>query len=287
MSEHITHTALTDDCARLTCFCPTTADAIREALADHPDIARLGGITRRGDEFTVGLLNRIRDGWAAQSLAERLPEKLAFVLGWMCHRAADRQMKPLFRRLDAGCTLKPTDCSIYHDVFLFREVYGGGAREPYSQGTLSADLGADELEQLLRTIWQRSLIAMHTFIPDADDIDGWLERVFSLRQRFTVDLRRYAEVLANPDHEKTQRFLREPNFYDGGDPLIALARDLQAGRVPPLEALPAALQAAPQSQYAQALRRAYDYVQAASRYFLREINERQLSQALDVGKPGG
>jgi hypothetical protein len=151
---------------------------------------RLGGITRSGDLFTVKLLQRVRDGWAGRDAAEQLPEKLAFVLGWLCHRAADRQMKPLFRRLDGDCPLKPTDCSVYHDVFLFREAYASGAVEPYAQDALAPSLGVDHLEALLRTIWQRALTSMHTFIPDADDIERWLERVFATRQRFTVDIRR-------------------------------------------------------------------------------------------------
>jgi hypothetical protein len=47
-----------------------------------------------------------------------------------------------------------------------------------------------------------------------------------------------------------------------------------------------AIAAAPrQSQYAQALERAYRYLLAASDYFIRKIDEKELERLCDVGKP--
>jgi hypothetical protein len=51
--------------------------------------------------------------------------------------------------------------------------------------------------------------------------------------------------------------------------------------------LPVALHAAAtQSQYAQALRRGYLYLEAASGYFERQIKEGALADALERGKQG-
>jgi hypothetical protein len=170
-------------------------------------------------------------------------------------------------------------------VFLFRTVYASGQGEPYAPGILSLDAGA--LEDALRSLWQRALIGMHTFIPDQEDVEGWLERLFKTRQQFYVDIRRYAEAFARPDPAKVRRFLDEVNFYQDQDPLIRLARSIQAG-IPEIEIdLPAALAAAAtQSQYAQALRRGYLYLEAASGYFEGRIDESALADALERGKQG-
>jgi hypothetical protein len=297
MSENITHTAVTDDCARLALHSPAICDAFKECLGEHLEIARLAGVTRSGDRFTAELLGKFRDAWPKRKDGDLVPEKLAFVLGWLCHRAADRQMKPIFRATDANSTKSPTDCSVYHDVFLLREVYAGGKREPYSPATVEAGMQScpaarafevAELEDLLRAMWQRALIGLHTFIPDRDDIEGWLERLFATRQQFYVDIERYAEAFADPDPDKMKRFVHDVNFYDGTDPIIRLARSLQRGEADePIDLNDAIEAAASQSQYAQALRKGYLYTQAASEYFERRLDEATLRDQLDIGKPGG
>lgn len=297
MSENITHTAITDDCVGLALHSPTICDAFKECLGEHLEIARLSGSTRGGDRSTASLLARFRDAWPERTEGDMLPEKLAFVLGWLCHRAADRQMKPIFRATDAGDAAPPRDCSIHHDVFLLREIYAGGEREPYSPATAEIGmqslpaaqaLDVDQIEDLLRAILQRALIGLHTFIPDRDDVEGWMERLFAMRQRFYIDIRHYAEVFANPDADKMKRFIHDVNFYDGADAIIRLARSLQHGSADETIDLAEAVEgAASQSQYAQALRKGYLYIQAASDYFERQLDEDTLRDRLDIGKPGG
>jgi len=293
LSENITHTAVTDDCARLALDSPAICEAFKLCLREHLEIARLAGVTRAGDRFTTELLKKFRREWPARGPVDPLlSQKLAFVLGWLCHRAADRQMKPVFLAAEPDSEEFPTDCSVYHDVFLFREVYASGRREPYSPASLEGETesapGVKEVEEALRALWQRALIALHTFIPDQEDAEGWMERLFETRQRFYVDLRRYAEAFADPDPEKVQRFIVEVNFYDRRDPLIRLARSLQHGKREESIRLEAALSAAAsQSQYAQALRRGCLYLAAASEFFERRVEEAELRERLDIGKPGG
>lgn len=285
MSENITHTAVTDDCTRLALYSPSICDPFQEVLSEHLEIARMGGVTRSGGKFVIPLLTRYREAWSEAGDKHLLEQKLAFVLGWLCHRAADLQMKPIFRAVDGECAEEPTDCSVYHDVFLFRKVYGSGHGEPYVPDILSLDL--DEMETVLRGLWQRALIGLHTFIPDQEDIEGWLERLFKTRQQFYVDLDRYARAFTHPDPDKVSRFLDGVNFYDDQDALIRLARSIQAGVTETEIDWQAALDAAAtQSQYAQALRRGYLYLQAASDYFEKQIDEAAFADALERGKQG-
>ena len=261
-------------------------EPLRQCLADHLDIARLGGVTRAGDRCTPGLLKSLRDTWDERGHATVTQQKLAFVLGWLCHRSADRQMKPVFRAADPDCPRSPTDCSIYHDAFLLREVYGTGADEPYC-GVAEVG-GVGEFEGLLRSLWQRALVGIHTFIPDQSDPEGWLERLFALRQEFSVDLDRLARALCEPDPDLVRRFIDEPGFYDASDAVIALARGVQCGDDDAVGGLGAALDAAAtQSHYAQALRRGLLYIRAAGDYFDGRLADDALAEALDIGKPGG
>jgi hypothetical protein len=151
----------------------------------------------------------------------------------------------------------------------------------------SGTLQVEEIEGLFRSFWQRALLGLHTFIPDQEDIEGWLERLFRARQAFYVDIRRYARAFASPDPSKFKRFIVDVHFYDRDDGLIRLARSIQDGLPDEEIDLHKAVEAAAdQSQYAQALRRGYLYLQAASDYFGSEIGPGALLDSLERGKQG-
>ncbi len=300
MSEHITHTVVLDDCARLAPHSDKICDAFKLCLAKHHDIARLGSVTRSGDRFTVKLLRDARERWPTRKEGDLVAEKLAFVLGWRCHLAGDRQFKPIYRRLDperyAGEEVKGAgDVSIYHDVVIFREVYDYGRKEPYVPSSLdyrleshpaASAVSIGETQKLLRAMWQRSLLEIQSFLAADDDLDKWLEIFFARYEPFEVDLLRYAEFFHNPDPDKMRRFIIDDNFYDRTDPIIALARSIQRGAIDKTINLDRAVEAAAtQSQYAQALRRGFHYLHAASDFFMGKIGEDELKKRSDLGKP--
>lgn len=287
MSENITHTGVTDDCRRLLLHDGRVSTAFKEALADQHEIVRLGGITRHGAKFVEDLLDLYRDAWPGGDRRELLAQKIGFVLGWLFHRAADLQMKPVFRAADPDCPQSPTDCSVYHDVYVFRAVYGSGGAEPYPQESILRTPGedVDRLEDLVRALLQRALIGLHTLIPDHEDVDGWLDRLIGLRQRWRVDVERYAQAFSDPDPDMVQRFIEDINFYDPADDIVRLARSVQEER-PPDIALDDALESAAEgSHYAQALRRGVLYALAADRYFLGEIGPEQFRTDLEMSNP--
>jgi hypothetical protein len=63
MSENITHTAVTDDCARLARHSAAICAPFKEVLGEHLEIACLGGITRAGGRHVLELLKRYREAW--------------------------------------------------------------------------------------------------------------------------------------------------------------------------------------------------------------------------------
>jgi len=277
MSEHIVHTAIVDDCLVLIQRSTALHPAFATVTKAHAEIARLGGITRFGDRHNPRLLADLRTVERIQDDTQAAT-RLAFVIGWLSHRAADRNFKQVFRRLDPDCARKPpTDCSVYHDVAALREVYGAG-KPPFDAHLLDPRHDGTGFEALTRSLMQRALIGLHTLTPPTD-AGAWIDGLVRTRTRFTIDLRRYAEAFHHPDPECVRRFLTEPVFYDAQDAIIVLAR---AGA----DAGPASVPAdAPRSLYGQALARAYSYVEAASRFFRHELSAEALDTLLDIGQP--
>jgi hypothetical protein len=290
VSEHITHTAVMDDGARLALHSSTICDAFKLAFGKRLDIARFSAMTRSGDNFTIKLLRELRAHWPGRREGDLSVEKLSFLLGWRCHLAADRTFKPVYRILqpehytnpdDDGSA--PSDVTVYHDVVVFREVYGGGRFEPFTSSALdfrleshpaAAALPVTCLERLMMPLWQEQLLAIQT----AKGIERF--------QRAVLDVQRYARAYHSPDPELMRRYIIEPNFYNPADPVIVLVRSIQRGLPLPDISLEKALAAARnQSQYAQSLERAYRYLLAASDYFTGKITEKELEERCDVGKP--
>jgi hypothetical protein len=295
MSENITHTAIVDDGLRLLIASTRVCPAFKAAAREYIDMAHLGCMTRSGDRCNPELLETFRERWEARSPEDRLEPKLAFVLGWLCHRAADRQMKPIFRRFHPPETRteSPTECSIYHDAYVFREVYLLGAEPPYHPAmfgtaleTLAGTVDVDGLQSLLQVLLRRVLIQMHTLIPDVEDPETWIDNLYTLKQDFYVDLARYDEAITHPHPEKLRTYIVEDNFYDSSDPVIDVARRLQHRKAVSSAEVEAAIAAGGRSHYAHALSIAVRYLQAASDFFTSEMTVAELKVLLDIGKPG-
>ena len=295
MSENIVHTAIVQDSVVLLRRSPQICRPFQQAVSDHPDVAELGGITRHGDRHNPRLLSQFREAWPPAADDEQTWKRLAFVLGWMSHRAADRQMKPIWRKHlpPEERTQSPTDCSLYQDAFILREVFHQSTRRPYDPLVPTAAMADSELaavgdiaavERLLRAAWQRMLIALHTFIPDDDHCEDWLDNVLARHQRLTVELHRLASVFHRPDPERERRYIEETGFYDRNDPLIQLLHAQDPWSVA-ADDLARALAAENGCRYAQALMRAHRYHTAANDYVQGEIDRSELETRLDIGRP--
>ena len=305
MSEYITHTAVFEDCARLSLSSSGICAPFKTVLKKFWDIASLGTLTRSGDKYTVQLLSYCRDGWAGRRDGDFLEEKLAYVLGWRCHNAADRHFKPIYREVEpehykneAGQRdpdeRDVSDVRIYHDIIVFREVYDCGRRphspvSPFLLDNLgghpaAAAVAVAPVEAALGGVVQRTLLGLQAFTARETNPDKWLARFQKQLQDYYVDVHRYARAEEQAEPDFLRRFILDNRFYDRRDPLIRLARALQAGTARPAIALDAALeQAQKQSQYAQTIRQGYLYLAASSEFFERKIDEQELRQRLDLG----
>ncbi|MFH5184072.1 hypothetical protein ACHHV8_16305 [Paenibacillus sp. TAB 01] len=298
MSENVTHTAVVEDCFHLMSASEYVCDAFKEAGRDHSQFFQFGSVTRSGDKFTVSLLDKYRQIWDERKEQDRLGYKLAFVLGWLCHRAADRQMKVVFREAEPESREFPTDCSIYHDAFIFHRLYEDKEKTlfPYrtahfekhmaSLPAAAAGLKADDAARTYRFGWQRFLLGMQTFISNTEPADAWLDKLHAKHQEQVIHLDRYAEAVITPDPVKVQRFITDTHFYDEQDPLIRLCEELRQGAQASQQEIEAAFAAEPSSQYAHALKLGFGYLRSASAYFEGSIDQDTLKDQLDVGKKG-
>ncbi|MGC9455654.1 MAG: hypothetical protein ACP5HU_12450 [Phycisphaerae bacterium] len=274
MSEQITHIAVADDARLLALNSPRIGGAVREALLNHQDKCRLGAVTRASEEFAGPVVEQLRA--RADEPRPRDAEKLAFCLGTMAHRSADRMYKPIFRSQSADGSCDRKDISIYHDVFVFRRIYAAGDKEPYRPDALSptvelpegAPVDAAELEGLFGVLFQRALLAAHTFKPDLTDPQGWLEKLFDRIQEFTIDIGRYHKALTEPDEDIYRRAITDVNFFDESDSILALLDELrEGGEVTGEEFLRRCRLGDKDSLYARAVSGAYGYFQVTSEFW--------------------
>lgn len=288
MSERITHTAILDDTLRLLLRLDTVDERVRRAVAENWELARLGSATRYGDRFNPGLLARIRDEWERAEDKQPLLVRLAFVVGWLCHRAADREMKPVFRAAGPKVN-KPTDCSVYHEAFVYRTVYRGRDESVFDDTVAGVEPipGADEqVRSLFHSLLQQSLIELHTFSPDTEDPWSWIGNMAEARAGFYVEIDRYAKAITNPDPDKYHHFITEMNFYNEADPLVKLARAIQDGAAPGSDEVAAAADANHTSHYGVALQTAFTYVRGANGFLQGNLTPEQLRAALNIGEMG-
>ncbi|MCC5828868.1 MAG: hypothetical protein JJU36_05415 [Phycisphaeraceae bacterium] len=299
MSDHIAHLAICDDVFRLSMPHPEIHPTFKVLMAEFRDDAHMGSVTRTADLWSAQVIQ-----WAGEQA--RLPEgqrdpltmrKLAFVLGSLTHRSADRLTKPITKCWqgddDSGRQEdEANESKIMQDIMAFREIYGGGSgpnADPFTAATLATPVsdGQAKLEEYFRVLLRRALIAMHTIKPDHHNIQPWLDAFFKGMQTFPKRLEQYARLAAQWDQAKVNKYLIGKRFYDREDELIRIARSIQHGSVIQPERIVAAVKACDQSQsrYARALAKAVEYLLAAGELYDGRLDLEEAQLRFDVGVP--
>lgn len=294
MSEHIVHTAVLQDCFNIMLVSGKLNETFNQIIEEYREFAEMGSITRSGDRFTYKLLEKYRDISDKVKENEKLKARMAYVFGWLTHRSADREMKPIWRGGDFETSKNPTDCSLYHEAFIFNkyytdsDLYQRALVDDVLEGyTNSQGINRDLFIKLVRSVLKRVLIEMHTFIPDHDDIESWLDKLYDKKQTFKDDLAgRYTEAIINPDPELVKSYVEDTNFYDEEDKILKLAIKLRKGINVESGEVEEALNIEASSHYAIAVQRACNYMMAASEFFAGEIDTETVKDRFDIGKLG-
>jgi hypothetical protein len=278
MSENLTRTAVVEDCLHIMRASSKTCDAFKEVSREHANFAQFGSLTRPGDTFPLQLLAEYRNNWEARKTvkgeigfrsAPLVPKTeaesvLAFVLGWICHRAVSQPLE--------GAS---GESGLYQDAFLFRRLY----MEPESA---SAAVTARYVAEWFQALQQRFLIEMHTFVPDADHIEGWFDKLHVKYAERAEYMEQYAEAIINPDPAKVKQYVTDSSFYHEEDAIIQLAESLRKGAVPSEADIEAALESECSSNYAKALRQGVGSLLIANAFFKGSIDQEELNAILAV-----
>jgi hypothetical protein len=301
MSEHVVHTGILEDSvAIMPCLKEIPGDFVK-ATQKHIGFAKLGCITVAGDRYSFRLLEEYKPLWKKRD--DLLEAKLAFVLGWISHRACDRQMKPIWnvveisgRGSDANPAVSPTECSVYHEGTLYNLYYADDSvfRLAIFPEQLAAWTGAElfklpQAAEFVESSYAMNMMDIQTIPPPPAD-QRFIEELCLRAQKFYVDVNRYTRAASRPDPELKRDYVTGINWYNEKDDIIALARLLRRGGTPETKMVDRAMATPAASHYGKALQLSLRYICSAAAYFSDDnMSIDTLKDRLDIGKkgPGG
>lgn len=234
-----------DDCLRLALVSKGIPDDFGRALARNWDIARIGNVLQDTSRLTIMFKTPATAATA---------KKLALALGAVAHLGVKRELYPGERGLN--------ERMIYHDAALLQHIHGGTTKT-----------SSEDIADLLATIDSRTGIRIHTFEPDAEDVDDWLMRMVAWSEGRTELQQRYVQAIATPDTGKVRKYVEDENFYNPKDKIIQLAAALRRGDAESSINIKAAhSDAQTQSLYARALAAGYGNLLAAADIYNGQSN---------------
>ncbi len=109
----------------------------------------------------------------------------------------------------------------------------------------NAPVSPEQIACLFDTLSRRVLIAIHTYIPDEKDVEGWMERLIRLHEAMEAYWRGLAEAA-------TRAEVVRDDWYDAADPIVRAAAALHHGVLDPA-AVAEALALQPRCTYGRLL----------------------------------
>jgi len=298
VSEHIVHTGIIEDSFAIAPYLSQIPDDFKEVMREHLGFAKLGSITVAGDQFSFRLLEEWRPLWSQRD--DNLKAKLAFVLGWISHRACDRQMKPIWnisemmaRGSDADPKLSPTECSVYHEAELYNLYYKDDPsfRLAIFPDELQACRGAelfdlDTASEYMQSAFGVNLMNIQPFSAD-DDGQAFFENICLRAQKFYVDVSRYTRASGSPIPKLRSEYVTDIDWYDENDDILKVAKKIRSNGVSSTEECEKAMKAVANSHYGLALQKSLEYMISSASYFSDPtMSMDTLKDKLDIGKLG-
>jgi hypothetical protein len=299
------HTGVVEDSVALMPYLKTIPEDFVKAIQSHLGFARLGCITVSGDKFSFRLLEEYKPLWKNRD--DLLEAKLSFVLGWISHRACDRQMKPIWniseftaghRGSDADPSISPTEISVYHEATLYNLYYADCApfRLAIFPDQLTSWPCADIFNlsvaaEFVENSFAMNLMDNQTFsIPPQCTDQEFIENICLKAQKFYVDINRYARAARYPLPENKKGYVKDVNWYNQNDEIIKIIQFIRRGSVPNSADVEKAVNTKASCHYGQAVQLSLMYITSAADYFGDDkMSIDTLKERLDIGKkgPGG
>ncbi len=288
MSDLLTHWAVYDDCRRLAAADHAVAPDFVRVMDTQREFARLGALARGGAQWVPAILTQARGRWNDTGGHAHVERRVAFALGGIAHFAADVIMKPLMSELAraeweaAHAAMQQErsegapsvrEISAYYDTHVFRRVYLHGREEPFTRFLTAGNATApgQALEEFVRALFQRALLASHTLAPPKEDFDAWLDNLFARVQPLYLDIQMYTRVFEQPDPAKMACYAVTTRFYCDDDPIVMLARAVHGGAAATPDSLDSACEErANRGGYGQAVALSLRCLRHASRFWRGE-----------------
>jgi hypothetical protein len=305
MSEHITHIAVYEDCASIVKHSGTRfTKAFHHALDEAFDTGLFCSGARGNHLYAVPILEQNRTVYKQGKASSEIMEQIAGAIGWLTHRAADLQMKPVFDLVENlnNPLLVRDESQMYHDAVTFRHVFSGGNKSSRSEHSLltpatlankmhpakaSGHIHTERVENIFTHYLMLELLNTNVFIHQKADIERFAEKIIDQSQDLYEDLRIYIRAFESPEPFKQQGYITNFNIYNENDSLIQFVRYAQESDKPhPTIKLDDAIEKAQsQSHYAQALKKGYDFLSAASSFFDEKLEKSALYDILESFHP--
>ncbi len=292
------HSAVLRDSFRLVRQLPDTSERLQRIIEQYLPFASLGCITVSGDRFSFHLLEKYRgENYQKDPYVDA---KIAFVLGWVSHRACDRVMKPIWREApfrgrgtDVDPSISPYECSIYHEAEAYKLFFHDEMDYKYALFSDRMQEFADKLDlkqetayRMVQCAYAMNLMNIQTILCDLP-AQEWFEEICMRMQKFYVDINRYTRAIETPDPRQYADYVNDICWYNPDDRIIVAAQELRKnGQVNPVF-IQEALQLQAISYYGRALVLSVRYILSADRYLMDELLDiRWLKHKLDIGKLG-
>jgi len=245
---------------------PSLPAQFRNALALHREFAVAADAVAASPDQTVGLLTRLRAGWADRDRrtvkTHRIRgDMLAFRLAWAAGRLAHDAARPILGTPADAEARRVRDAR----VLLALRAATPGPHPPTVDPAGLADL--------LRAIDQRTAMRMHTFEPDREDAAAWIPRFVNHHRASHAEADALAQAMYNTRPDSA--------FLDPTAPAFRLARAARRAHPVPPNAIADALDAPGDSDYARALAVAARMLVDVGRFFDSALTRAALRARLD------
>lgn len=302
MSEHITHIAVYEDFTSIIKFSKKRfTEAFHEAMETAHDCGLICSGSRGNHLYAIPILEKNRELYGTVNYGQIEIEQVAGAIGWLTHRAADLEMKPIFKKITAleNPMLVENESQMYHDAVTFKEVFKGGeisTRSPYEwiedsllahrleTNFASKHFEIDFFENLMSHYYVAQMANQCLFTESMENVNEYADKLVDYSHDLYEDLRMYIRAYNNPEPFKMQGYIHNFNIYNPEDELIRYVRYVREHDKAPSEIhLESAIELAKeQSHYSRALVRCLDYVQALSDFFEKKISRDEVIKRCEI-----
>ena len=298
ISEHLVHTAVLRDSMLLMERLDGVDNDLKALMHRYSTFAQLGCITVSGDVFSYKLLQQFKEDVKKEDPYREA--KIAFVMGWISHRACDRVMKIIWkeaqfkgRGTDVDPNVSPYECSIYHEAEAFKLYFEHENDYLFAlfPDEMQRYAGPRQLNQewayaMVQGSFAANLLNIQT-IPDNLIDQTRFEELCMRVQKFYVDLARYRRAICTPISENYEEFVKKIDWYNANDSIIKAVIAIRQGEELSSDEVQNAVNASASSHYAHALMLSMQYILSANHYLIHpEADMMWLKDRLDIGKPG-